>query len=268
MDLIDNHSHSHFSFDSAMEVGQAVEAARKAGLKGICITDHFDFDPPAGIKVYDLDIDAQQDEIEKVRDGIKDGFILLEGIEIGVQEQSMEKIRSVLRENSFDCVIASQHFIDGHDPYYGEYYRGYGCREAYGRYLEAFYNGITEMEDFDILGHYDYIVRYSPYGDTVLRYSEYSDIMDSILRYLAENGKTLEINTKTYQLYRGKEPRMDVQVLRRFRELGGEAVSLGSDAHGPERIGDRFSLYADIARAAGIRYEAYFKGRRPCMLPL
>ena len=87
-------------------------------------------------------------------------FQLLKGVEIGLQDKSMSTIRKILADNKFDCVIASLHLIDGHDPYFGDYYRPYDWRYAYGHYLEEFDRLIRVMPDFDILGHYDYIVRY------------------------------------------------------------------------------------------------------------
>ena len=90
----------------------------------------------------------------------------------------------------------------------------------------------------------------------------------SILTFLVQNGKTLEINTKTYQLYRGRHPELDINILKRFRELGGEAVSFGSDAHDITRIADRFDWCRQTALAAGLRYEVYYKDRRPGFVAL
>ena len=65
------------------------------------------------------------------------------------------------------------------------------------------------MPDFDILGHYDYIVRYPDYKEVTIYYSDFAEVLDSILTFLVQNGKTLEINTKTYQLYRGRHPELN-----------------------------------------------------------
>ena len=99
-------------------------------------------------------------------------------------------------------------------------------------------------------------------------YAEFRDVLDSILSFLAENGKTMEINTKTYQLFRGRRPELDIAVLKRFRELGGEALSFGSDAHDITRLGDRFDWCREMALAAGFKYEVYFRERRPQMVTL
>lgn len=274
--LLDNHSHSYFSADSRMDIVDAVKTAYERGLSGLCLTDHLDFDPPAGVADFTFDVPSQQTAIDEDveflglngRGGKYGDFQLLKGVEIGLQDKSMPTIRKVLADNRFDCVIASLHLIDGHDPYFGDYYRPYDWKYAYGHYLEEFDRLIRVMPDFDILGHYDYIVRYPDYKEVTIYYSDFADVLDSILTFLVQNGKTLEINTKTYQLYRGRHPELDINILKRFRELGGEAVSFGSDAHDITRIADRFDWCRQTVLAAGLRYEVYYKDRRPGFVAL
>ena len=274
--LFDNHSHSYFSADSRMDIVDAVKTAYERGLSGLCLTDHLDFDPPAGVADFTFDVSSQQAAIDEDveflglngREGKYGDFQLLKGVEIGLQDKSMSTIRKILADNKFDCVIASLHLIDGHDPYFGDYYKPYDWRYAYGHYLEEFDRLIRVMPDFDILGHYDYIVRYPDYKEVTIYYSDFADVLDSILTFLVQNGKTLEINTKTYQLYRGRHPELDINILKRFRELGGEAVSFGSDAHDITRIADRFDWCRQTAQAAGLRYEVYYKDRHPGFVAL
>ena len=267
----DNHTHSYFSADSRMSITDAVKTAYQKGLRGICLTDHLDFDAPEGVTEFTFEVPAQQEAIDReveylgvnVQDGPYGDFQLLKGVEIGLQDISMPRIRKILSDYRFDTVIASLHLIDGHDPYFGDYYKPYDYRQAYGHYLEEFARMIRVMPDFDILGHYDYIARYPDYKETTIFYSEFSDALDSILTFLAQNGRTMEINTKTYQLYRGRRPELDIEVLRRFRALGGEALSFGSDAHDITRLGDRMDWCREMALAAGFRYEVYFRNRKP-----
>ena len=259
-----------------MDIVDAVKTAYERGLSGLCLTDHLDFDPPAGVADFTFDVSSQQAAIDEDveflglngREGKYGDFQLLKGVEIGLQDKSMSTIRKILADNKFDCVIASLHLIDGHDPYFGDYYKPYDWRYAYGHYLEEFDRLIRVMPDFDILGHYDYIVRYPDYKEVTIYYSDFADVLDSILTFLVQNGKTLEINTKTYQLYRGRHPELDINILKRFRELGGEAVSFGSDAHDITRIADRFDWCRQTVLAAGLRYEVYYKDRRPGFVAL
>lgn len=267
MKLYDNHNHSQFSFDGKLaSVETSARAAMAAGLAGICFTDHCDFFVPEMKAAYEhlipeqFDITAQQAEIDRVQ-AILPGIRILKGIEIGMETGCHDKIRRLLSENSFDTVIASVHYLDDTDPFWGGYYKGKDWKTAYGHYLETIYSEMTWLGDFDILGHFDYVARYAPYPQCSILYKDFPDIFDSILRYLAEHGKALEINTKTYQDYKGRTPVLDRDILLRFREYGGEAISLGSDSHNPERTGDKFSLYAEFIKGCGFSYAAHFEKR-------
>lgn len=268
MKLYDNHNHSQFSFDGhRTSVRRSAEAALAAGLGGICFTDHCEFHVPPMKAAYEnlvsevFDVEAQQKEINEVSHDIP-GIRILKGIEAGMYHGCREQIREHLSAHSFDQVIASVHYIDDTDPFYGGYYEGKTWKEAYGHYLETIYEEITWLKDFDILGHYDYVARYAPYPQSSIMYADFADILDEILRFLAYEGKALEINTKTYQDYNGRTPVLDKNILLRFRELGGEGISLGSDSHDPSRTGDKFCHYSEFIKSLGFRWTVHFEARK------
>lgn len=268
MKLYDNHNHSQFSFDGRATTAEASARAGQAhGLAGMCFTDHCDFFVPSMKASFEnlipeqFDVAAQQTEIDRVRDMLP-GFEIFKGIEIGLEKLSREQNKKLLSEHEFDQVIASVHYLDDTDPFWGGYYEGKDWKTAYGHYLETIYEEMTWLEDFDIMGHFDYVARYAPYPECSIFYRDFPDIFDAMLKYLAENGKALEINTKTYQDYKGRTPVLDKNILLRFRELGGEAVSLGSDSHNPERTGDKFQHYAAFVESCGFQHLAHFSGRR------
>jgi histidinol-phosphatase (PHP family) len=174
----------------------------------------------------------------------------------------------MLSDNSFDQVIASVHYLDGIDPFYGGYYEDKDWKTAYGHYLETIYKEMTWLGDFDIMGHFDYVVRYAPYPETCLRYRDFSDILDEMLRYLIHEGKALEINTKSYQDYKGRPVSLDTEVLERYRGMGGEIISLGSDSHDPSRVGHNFTYFGELFKSMGFRWTAHYEKRKLVQLPL
>lgn len=280
MKLFDNHNHSQFSFDGKRtSIRESAQSAFEKGLSGICFTDHCDFFvPPMKAMHEDLasevfDVEAQQQETDRVnaefhslRTAEGDPFRIFKGIEIGVQKSCREQIRKHLSTHCFDQIIASVHYLDDTDPFYGGYYEGKDWKTAYGHYLETLYEEMVWLgKDFDIMGHYDYVARYAPYPKSSIFYRDFSDIFDAMLKFLAQEGKALEINTKTYKDYNGRIPVPDTDILKRFREFGGEAVSLGSDSHDAGRTGDDFMKYVQIIKNAGFKYSAHFESRKLCM---
>lgn len=274
--LYDNHNHSQFSFDGGRtSVEKTVNSAIGKGLAGVCFTDHCDFFVPPMKAKYEeyvpevFDVEARNAEIDKVNAKCPQDFHVFKGIEIGVQKSERDKIAAHLEKYSFDEIIASVHYLDDTDPFWGGYYEGKTWRYAYGHYLETLYDEMVWLGDrFDIMGHYDYVTRYAPYPECSILYKDFPDILDSMLRYLAENGKALEINTKTYQDFKGRTPVLDKNILMRYRELGGEIISLGSDSHDADRVGFNFERTAALVSRCGFRYLAHFDKRKPVMLPI
>lgn len=276
MKFFDNHTHTQFSPDSRMTVEQDVAAAYKNGMGGIAITDHLDLDPPRTDSHFVFDIAQQQSTIEDAVSRISVGNkketgspLILKGIEVGLQPDNIKHTIEYTAPFKFDTVIASIHFVDGEDPYFGGYYKNKSKKQAYDRVLELMFSTAMAYNDFDILGHFDYVARYAPYDDKDITYKEFADYLDPLLTFLADGGKALEINTKSYEAGVshgvGTKPalKLDLNILRRFRELGGEAISLGSDSHDDFRLGEHFQKYWQMVRHCGFKYLCYFENRKP-----
>ncbi len=263
MKLFDNHNHSNFSPDSHVAIENIAAAAAERGLGGVAITDHYDIDAPCRDDEFVFNPAAQQLEIDRVREITP--ITLLKGIEVGLQPKSLEKIKNFTKQYNFDTVIASIHFIDGTDPYYGSFYVDKTAKEAFSRTLEVMYETAVAYKDFDILGHFDYVVRYAPYPNEQrnITMQEYGEYIEPLLKFLAENGKTMEVNTKTYMDHHGYTPTLDLNILKRFRELGGEAISLGSDSHDCTRQGENFKTFVPLIKSCGFKHLVYYKERKP-----
>jgi histidinol-phosphatase (PHP family) len=103
---------------------------------------------------------------------------------------------------------------------------------------------------------------------TSLAYKDFSDILDEMFRYLIQEGKALEINTKSYQAYNGREVTADKNILMRYRELGGEIISFGSDSHDPHRVGHNFPYFSGLLKSYGFRWTAHYENRKLMQVPL
>ena len=159
-------------------------------------------------------------------------------------------------------VIGSSHLCNGVDPSCADFYKGRSEKEAYRVYFDSIVENIMTFSDFDVYGHLDYVVRYGPNADTKYSYDIYKEIFDKILMLLIEKGKGIEINTGGLKKgMRDVHPCID--VIKRYRSLGGEIITIGSDAHIPKNIATDFSRAEEILIECGFRYYTIFEHRKP-----
>ncbi|NLV36436.1 MAG: histidinol-phosphatase HisJ family protein [Clostridiaceae bacterium] len=263
--MFDCHMHTKFSTDSIMDASAACERSIALGLEGIAFTDHLDIDFPGG--GFMVNFDDYFSEIATIRANYGKEIKILDAIEVGIQPHVLDGSMKTVAGYPFDYVLASVHVLDGLDPSEGEFYKDKPRHEAYELYLKEIYRMIKTFESFDMVGHFDYIIRYAPYEDRMLRYNDHRDILDAIMIELVKQGRGFELNTGTY---RKNEPGVDYdfELLKRYRQLGGELICLGSDAHRQEHIGLRFEYFSQMVRDAGFKYSVHFEKRKPVFSPL
>lgn len=258
----DCHIHTEFSGDSETPMKAQLDRAVSLGIEQVCITDHNDFDVVSDID-FNLDFPGYFREIERLREVYYPKITLLAGVEQGLQEHLKNYLDEISRKYPFDFIIGSVHFIDGLDPYYPEYFEKNG-KSSYSRYFETILQCIKEIKSYDSLGHLDYIVRYGADKGLSYSYGEYADQTDEILKTLITDGKALECNTSPFA-GGSSEPNPCRDVLVRYRELGGELITIGSDAHSTENIGCGFDRAGDLLKSCGFEYYAVYKNRKPIM---
>lgn len=251
--LFDTHIHTRYSTDSNMAVETAVSRAAELGL-GIIITEHMDLAYPEP-DAFTFDAHAYFRDYNQYR---SDKVLL--GIEVGMRPDCLEENRRIVSQHGFDYVIGSIHVVDGIDIYQASFYHSRTKAEVYGRYFDAMLSCLKTYDFIDSLGHIDYIARYAQYADPDVHYHEFSDYLDEILKTVVYQEKAMEINTR-----RLTSPEAVAQLLpiyKRFAELGGKLVTIGSDAHKPEDIGRRLTIAQEMAEACGLKV-VYFKQRKP-----
>ncbi len=269
----DFHIHTHHSGDSEAPMCDVIESAIKRGLPAICITEHMDMDyppvPDLEPGLFELDTDAYYNEYKILSKEYADRIPVHFGVEVGMQPHLAKTNSKYVQSHPFDFVIGSNHVCYGKDPYYPYYYEGRTETEAFNEFFESTLENISKFDDFDVLGHLDYIVRYSPTKYENYSYRKYSDIIDEILKALVSKGKGLDVNTKSmYSDSPSIEPNPSCDILKRYLELGGEIITLGSDAHYANQVGGAFETVASILKDCGYKYYATFKSRSPEFHPL
>lgn len=264
--LWDTHMHSQYSSDSNAPQEDMIQAALGKNLNGICFTDHLDLDYPDS-SLFLLDLPNYTASVLALQEKYKNQIPVRLGIELGLQPQLAALHEDILSSYPFDFVIGSSHLVHGVDPYFPDFYEGRLETECYLEYFASILENIRAFDGFDVYGHIDYVVRYGPTRNENYSYEKYRDIIDEILNLIITKGRGIEINTGGFKYGLG-HPNPTEDILARYRELGGEIITIGADAHAPEHVAFAFEKVTPILRNAGFRYFTVFKERKPEFYPL
>lgn len=242
--LYDTHLHTCFSFDSQMSLADVCKKIRDINM-GVIITEHIDlnYPDPAAFK---LDVQRYFAEYQRYRNDR-----LLLGVEIGMGPEDVAVYRRMIEQYPFDFVLGSMHVVDHMDIYDDILYRDKTKQEVFARYFDATIECLQDYDFIDSLGHIDYIARYARFPDREIYYDHFADRIDQILDILASREKCLEINTR--RLGDAQAMANLLPIYKRFYELGGRRVTLGSDAHRAGDIGKNFSAAMQIADYCNLR---------------
>ena len=256
--MFDFHMHSRVSFDGH-DTGEALaKAALAAGLKEICFTDHLDYDPLDQMGNMAFETAAYSAEYDALE---IPGLKIRRGMEFGMTIDNREQFQKDLQRRPFDFVLGSIHFVDDLDVYFEPWWSGKTVFQAEQRYLEATLDCVKLHNDFDVLAHLTYISKTHCHpAPRPLPYAEHRELVDEILKVLAAKGKGLELNTSGMDRCGGFLPTAD--FFRRFKELGGEIVTIGSDAHKTDRVGQYSFDACDILKDI-FGYVCTFENRKP-----
>lgn len=265
----DFHVHSSFSGDCQVPMEQMVQAAISKGLKSICFTEHNDFDfpniPEENITedTFLLNVDSYLYDLLQIRDKYANQIKILFGIELGMQTSCVRKNIILSKGYDFDFIIASSHLCQGKDPYYASFWEGKSASDCYRAYFEEMLQYVKTYIGYDVYGHLDYIARYAPnLANNKFLYMDYKNIIDEILQIIIDNEKGIECNTSGLRKeLNATNPSTD--IIKRYKELGGEIITVGSDAHYTEHVAADFDKVADILKTCGFDYYCTFEGRSP-----
>ena len=268
----DMHMHTWFSTDSeACPRDMADEAFRK-GLKTICFTDHFDKDDLEWGEEGIFDVDAYFVEMQKLQEEYAGKLNIRIGIELGLRTYLKDYYEELTKKYPFDFVIGSVHNVpykkdaEGNilytDPAAEKLFTDRTDKEAYRLMMETTLENVRTSDCFQTLGHLDYVVRYGKSREKEYSYTDYADIIDEILKLLIEKEKGLEVNSAGLK-YGLPFAHPHPDVLKHYRELGGEIITIGADAHKPEHIAYDFAKAEEILKSCGFKYYTEFFEQKP-----
>lgn len=251
--MFDTHVHTEFSEDSTMKIQEVVEKSRELNL-GVIITEHMDLNYYDNIR-FRFDIEGYFKKYSSFRNN----NILL-GVEIGMSEKYNKDYEDISMKFPFDYIIGSVHDVYDIDLYYADkLYKTTSKKEFYEEYFKYMVKSINDHPFIDSLGHIDYICRYAKYDDNEIYYEEFKEFIDEVLKVLIDKGICIELNTRRLREKSASDNL--IKIYKRFSELGGKYITVGSDAHNSNSIAENFDIAEEIMEYCNLK-AVYFKNRK------
>ncbi|MDO5517075.1 MAG: histidinol-phosphatase HisJ family protein [Clostridium sp.] len=254
--LSDYHMHSKYSFDGMQTIEEAVLSAIKSNINEICMTEHISFDPEDTSYNY-FDFNDYSREIRSLSEKYRDKIKIKTGLEVGEYHLYKDDFDKYYKEHELDFIIGSVHNINNKGLRTN--IRENGVHETYVNYFNEVLH-LADCGDFDVLGHLDLVQRYAYEAGGVYDFNTYKDCIYDILKTLISNNKGIEINTSGLSknlLF----PKAD--IVKMYKDLGGEIITVGSDAHNSERVGENIAHTYEFIKNLGYKYVFTFNKRNP-----
>lgn len=266
----DYHVHSIYSDDSRYCMEDIILDAMEKGLSEICFTDHVDYgikiDPMgkskeelAG-KVLNVDYPAYFEEISRLREKYDGRLVIRQGMEFGMQKHTIPQFEALFAQYPFDFIIMSCHQVDNKEFWNQNFQQGRTQKEYNERYYQEILAVIKEYKDYSVLGHLDLIQRYDMCSS--YPFEKISPIIQDILKQVIADGKGIEVNTSSVR-YGIKDLTPSKNILKLYRELGGEILTIGSDSHAPEHLGAYIEDTMTVLRDLKFKYYCTYEAMQP-----
>lgn len=259
--IFDSHTHSINSFDGNHSCQRLCESVIEKGGIGIAITDHVDIDGS------DYDCEKQYTDALEAKNQFTDEITVLTGIELGQGVFRKQESEELLRKYDYDFVLGSIHNLDNMEDFYFLDYKQFDIDELLTRYFTAEYE-LAQWNQIDSLAHLTYPMRYIVAREHInIDISKYYEIIDATFIELIRNDKALELNTSGLFMDM-KDTLPSKQFIKRFNDLGGKYVTVGSDSHYYNKVCQGINIGYDILKECGFEYFTIFKNRQPILLPI
>jgi len=238
-----------------------VVQAIKKNVKILAFTDHVDYEYGADSLNFLFDLNDYLKEFKRLKSKYNKDIEILSGVELGMQPHLSNRIPKLIDLNIFDFVIMSIHTAKGQELHEGSFFTGKTTVKAYTEYYEDLLLTLEKFNDFDTVGHLNLIDRYVKYTDNVVEIEEYQDLLVKVLQKIITLGKGIEINTSGIR-YGINSFLPNIKILNLYRDLGGEIITIGSDAHKPDDISSGYKDGIELLKELKFKYLTIYKNRK------
>ncbi len=264
----DYHVHTEFSSDSVYPMEQVLEDAIAMGMDEICFTEHVDYgvkkdwDSEGPVKYYgdkpylNADYPAYAAKVYRLRPKYGAEINIKMGLEFGMQEHTIPQYEALAQnapfdKNPLDFIILSVHQVEDKEFWTQEFQEGKSQKEYNEGYYEELLRVAKAYKGYSVLGHLDMILRYDKAG--VYPFGKVKPLVSEILKTAIRDGKGLELNT-SYHRYGLQDTTPSVEILKLYRSMGGEILTIGSDSHEPGHLGAYIHEGKQLLESLGFRY--------------
>ncbi len=268
----DYHVHTEFSDDSRYPMEDVIRDAVKMGMDEICITDHVDY----GVKVdwdcgqeiqyrkgdplANVDYPRYMEKIRALKEEYQGKITIRTGMEFGVQMHTIPEFEALFARYPFDFIILSIHQVEDKEFWTQDFQRGRTQKEYNERYYQEMLDVVKAYKNYSVLGHLDLIKRYD--GAGIYPFENVKPMIEEILKIVIADGKGIELNT-SFHRYGLSDSMPSREILKLYRELGGEIITIGSDSHKPEHLGAYIDEGHEILKSLGYKQFCTFENMKP-----
>lgn len=256
----DLHLHSEFSFDSYTDPEENIKAAIKNNIKIMAFTDHMD-NFCQNDRDISFDLEKYFSTIYKFREKYKNQIKILAGVEVGLAYENADKINQFIDENPFDFIIGSIHAVEFKDIWSNRKIIEENPKYYFRKYYQYMLESIKSCKNFSVLGHIDYIDRYIKDKSVIPDFSFYEDLIEEILKELIKTNRGIEYNTAGFRNDLTHANPKD-KILEKYKNLGGNIITLGSDSHFPDTISYKIDDGIKHLKDLGFDHISYFENKK------
>ena len=270
--LCDCHIHSEHSHDSRSKISEVAEQCIKRRISIFALTDHCDILHPDKEKVK-MSVKAMLDDVTENAKRYMGQVEILRGIEVGEAMWDRALAEEILGSYDFDVVIGSVHSVRYKEysmPYSRIDFSGFS-RENINGYIDKYFDEVMEMlelKNCDIMAHLTCPLRYiNGKYNLNIGIRKYKQKIEGILKFVIDNHIAMEVNTSGVSA--GLKSFMpDEWIIEKFKTMGGELVTLGSDAHIPQNVGIDFDKATAVLRKYGFEKYCIYRKRKAVFVEL
>ena len=111
----------------------------------------------------------------------------------------------------------------------------------------------------------DLIARYDKAG--AYPFAKIKPAVEEILKQVIADGKGIEVNTSSHR-YGLRDTMPSADILKLYRDLGGEILTIGSDSHKPEHLGMYIEETKKFLKDLGFRRFCTYEKMQPVFYDL